>query len=112
LKEANTPAARIQNIPEVLGPLEGVKVGISVQHFYAVVKVWLVVILQGLQLDVDCLVPAVFIAGSCIWPLMGQAYGIAIAQRQKLWTATAAAAAACGLHTTYRWCCTELRQTS
>lgn len=64
------------------------------------VKVGLVVVLQGLQLDVDCLVPAVLITRPCVWPFVRQADGVTVTQGQELLVAAAAAtAAACGL----RW---------
>ena len=57
------------------------------------VKVRLVVVLQGLQLDVDGLIPVVLIAWTSIRPLVWQPNGITISQRQELWAAATAAAA-------------------
>jgi hypothetical protein len=47
------------------------------------VKVWFVIVLECLQLNVDGLIQAVFKAGSCIWPLMWQPNGITITQGQE-----------------------------
>lgn len=59
------------------------------------IKVWLVIVLQGLQLDVDGLIPAVLITGPSVRPLMRQADCIPIAQWQELRAAAAATAAGC-----------------
>jgi hypothetical protein len=47
------------------------------------VKVWFVIVLKGLQLEINGLIQAVLKAGSCIWPLMWQSNGITITQGQE-----------------------------
>lgn len=56
--------------PEVSGSLERVEVGVSIQDLYAMVKIRLVIVRKGLQLNVDGFIPAVFKTRPCIWPLM------------------------------------------